>query len=279
MTEPAADPATEPDRQPELPADAVLELLTAGAMELEGLLAEASNTTLRAFVERDGVRGRCVYKPVRGERPLWDFPDGTLAGREVAAYLVSRATGWDVVPPTVLRDGPAGPGACQWWIDSEPPDELVGFVPVNAVPDGWCPVASARGPGGERYVLAHASDERLARMAVLDAVLNNADRKGAHLLLTTAGRVHGVDHGVTFHREEKLRTVLWGWAGRPLPADTVETLGRLRDGLAADLGETLAEHLTRAEVRATLRRVNRLLDTGRYPMPPEDWPALPWPPV
>jgi uncharacterized repeat protein (TIGR03843 family) len=275
MTEPVADPV----RQPELPTSSVLELLRTGEMELEGLLAEASNTTLRAFVSAGGVRGRCVYKPVRGERPLWDFPDGTLAGREVAAYLVSEATGWGVVPPTVLRDGPAGPGACQWWIDSEPPDDLVGFVPVDAVPDGWFPVASARGQGGERYVLAHAPDERLARMAVLDAVLNNADRKGAHLLVTASGQVHGVDHGVTFNREEKLRTILWGWAGQRLPADALETLARLRDDLAADLGERLAEHLTRGEIRVTLRRVNRLLDTARYPMPPEDWPALPWPPI
>src|SRR3982751_4528832 len=138
-------------------------------MELEGRLLDASNTTLRAFVSLDGVDSRCVYKPIRGERPLWDFPDGTLAGREVSAYLTSAATGWDCVPPTVLRqDGPLGPGACQLWIDeADGLDPILGFVPKRRVPEGWHRIMSARDGDGRAYVLAHADDPRLSRLAVL----------------------------------------------------------------------------------------------------------------
>ncbi|MEV6494985.1 SCO1664 family protein, partial [Actinoplanes sp. NPDC051633] len=223
---------------------------------------------------------RCVYKPVRGERPLWDFPDGTLAGREVSAYLVSQATGWGLVPPTILRDGPLGVGACQLWID-EPDDAeaLIGFVPAWDVPAGWLPVASARDEDGDAYALAHADDERLARLAVLDAVINNADRKGGHVLYAPDGRIYGVDHGVSFHVENKLRTVLWGWTGKPLPADSVETLTALLAALDGTLGATLEEHLTISEVQHVRLRVKRLLRAARFPKPPTDWPAVPWPPV
>ena len=263
---------------PPMSVDDAIELLRHGTIEPEGLLAEASNATLRAVITYEGVTARCVYKPVRGERPLWDFPDGTLAGREVSAYLVSAATGWQVVPPTVLRDGPAGPGACQLWIEADDADDLVDFVPADAVPDGWHPVAAAHGEDGEQYLLAHAGDERLARMAVLDAVINNADRKGAHVLHTAAG-VHGVDHGVCFHTAQKLRTVLWGWAGQRLPAESLDTLQTLRTGLDGELGESLAEHLTIREIRATATRVDRLLTSGRYPRPRGDRHVLPWPPI
>jgi uncharacterized repeat protein (TIGR03843 family) len=217
---------------------------------------------------------------VRGERPLWDFPDGTLAGREVSAYLVSQATGWGLVPPTILRDGPLGVGACQLWID-EPEDasSLIGFVPAYDVPEGWLAVASARDEDGDAYALAHADDERLARLAVLDAVINNADRKGGHVLYAPDGRIYGVDHGVSFHVENKLRTVLWGWTGKPLPAETVETLTELLAALDGPLGETLEEHLTISEVQHVRLRVKRLLRAARYPKPPTDWPAVPWPPV
>ncbi|MFI9638850.1 SCO1664 family protein [Micromonospora sp. NPDC051925] len=261
-------------------ARAALRLLCDGELDLEGRLVDASNTTLRAILTLDGRTARCVYKPVRGERPLWDFPDGTLAGREVAAYLVSRATGWDLVPPTVLRDGPLGPGSCQLWID-EPDDAepLVGFVPAEAVPPRWFPVAAARDDDGAAYALAHADDPRLARLAVLDAVLNNADRKGSHVLVGADDRIYGVDHGVCFHVEEKLRTVLWGWAGRQLPPDAVQVLDALAGQLAGELGEELAEHLTLGEVAELAVRVRRLRDAGRYPLPPQEWPAMPWPPM
>jgi uncharacterized repeat protein (TIGR03843 family) len=281
VAEPAAGRPQQPgDGPPALAVEDALDLLNAGRMELEGRLVDASNTTLRAVITLDGLRARCVYKPVRGERPLWDFPDGTLADREVAAYLVSEATGWNAVPPTVLRDGPLGWGMCQLWIDEpEEAEPLLGFVPTGAVPAGWRPVLDAADDDGQRYVLAHADDGRLARLAALDVVINNADRKGGHVLHAGDGRVYGVDHGVCFHVEDKLRTILWGFLGQRLPEETCETLTRLREALDGGLGERLAAHLTRAEVEATRRRLRRLLTAGRYPTPGGTWPSVPWPPV
>ncbi len=283
MSEQVAD--AEPPA-PVVPASAVdparaLDLLRTAEIELEGLLVEASNATMRGFLSGGDVRLRCVYKPVRGERPLWDFPDGTLAGREVAAYEVSRGAGWDVVPPTVLRDGPLGPGACQLWIDTDEDGDgqVLGFVPSRKVPDGWLGVAAARGPGNRPYTLAHADDPRLVRMAVFDVVVNNADRKGGHVLLAPDGHLYGVDHGVCFHTEDKLRTVLWGWAGEPLPAGQIEVLRDLRSQLGGELGKTLATHLTAAEVDAVGGRIDALLAAGTFPQPGQDWPALPWPPI
>jgi uncharacterized repeat protein (TIGR03843 family) len=257
-----------------------LTLLRHGQLELEGRLVDASNATLRAVITADGVTARCVYKPVRGERPLWDFPDGTLAGREVSAYLLSAGAGFDVVPPTLLRDGPLGPGMCQLWIDEERQGEpLLGFVPIRQVPGDWRRVAAARDERGHPYALAHADDPRLSRMAVFDAVANNADRKGGHVIATVDGRVYGVDHGICFHTEDKLRTVLWGWVGEALPAGTLDLLRRLRADLAADLGARLAEHLTGREVATIVMRVDRLLSTACFPAPNEDWPSIPWPPI
>jgi uncharacterized repeat protein (TIGR03843 family) len=232
--------------------DEALRLLADGVLEVEGRMVDASNATLYCSTTLDGVSAACVYKPVRGERPLWDFPDGTLAGREISAYLVSVATGWDVVPPTVLRDGPFGPGMCQLWIDV---DEQVDLA-----------------------ALARSDHPDLRRMAVFDAVINNADRKGGHLLPTVEGHVFGVDHGVCFSAEDKLRTLLWQWRSLPLADEALEVLSRLRAELEGDLAERLHEHLTRREVRATVRRVDRLLTTGLHPEPSEDWPAIPWPP-
>jgi uncharacterized repeat protein (TIGR03843 family) len=269
-------------------ADA-LELLRNGTLDIEGRLADASNTTLRAVITLDDVTARCVYKPIRGERPLWDFPDGTLAGREISAYLVGAATGWDPVPPTVLRDGPLGPGMCQLWIDDdaanggdaptgESPEPLLGFVPTRRIPRGWRTIASARGDDGRPYVLAHANDARLARLAAFDIVINNADRKGGHVL-QAAEHVYGVDHGVCFHVEPKLRTVLWGFIGEPLADDVVEVLRKLRADLDGRLGEELSEHLMIAEVAQAIDRVDGLLATGYYPAPNGEWPAVPWPPL
>jgi uncharacterized repeat protein (TIGR03843 family) len=229
-----------------------LRLLRDGDLQVEGRLIDASNATLYCSATLDGTTTAVVYKPVQGERPLWDFPDGTLAGREVSAYLVSEATGWDVVPPTVLRDGPFGTGMCQLWIDV---DEQVDLAD-----------------------LARSDHPALRRMAVFDAVVNNADRKGGHLLPTASGHVHGVDHGVCFSTEDKLRTLLWQWRDDPLPDEAVEVLSRVRAELEGPLGEALAEHLTVSEVRATTTRVDRLLATRRYPLPSPDWPAIPWPP-
>jgi len=259
---------------------AALTLLTRGEIEVEGRLVEASNATLYCQITHDGVEAHCVYKPVAGERPLWDFPDGTLAGREVAAYLVSKAGGWSVVPPTVHRDGPFGPGMVQLWVDADASVELVDVLPRPALPPGWRPVVDARGSAGERVVLAHADDARLRSMAVFDVIVNNADRKGGHILPlgpASPDPVHGVDHGICFHVEEKLRTVLWGWAGRRLRPEDVEALERVQGCLDGELGRQLSEHLSRTEIGVTARRVRRLLKSAVMPMPSESWPAIPWP--
>jgi uncharacterized repeat protein (TIGR03843 family) len=257
-----------------------LELLRHGEITVEGRLVDASNATLFCEINHGSTAARCVYKPIAGERPLWDFPDGSLAGREVAAYAVSDATGWDVVPPTVMREGPFGPGMVQLWIDTVEGDDatLVDVMPPAELPDGWLRVLDALGSGGEPVVLGHADDDRLRRMSVLDVVLNNGDRKGGHVLVEPGGDVRGVDHGVSFHTEPKLRTVLWGWAGEPLRAWEIEVLDRLRDELLDGLGATLVELVSRHEVLACRRRVERLLRETRLPYPVEGWPAIPWPP-
>lgn len=236
------------------PADDVeaLHLLQTGEIDLEGRMLDASNVTLVGSIRSGDIGGECVYKPVAGERPLWDFPDGTLAGREISAFLVSEATGWRVVPPTVLREGPFGPGMVQLWIDGDEAVDLTEFV--------------------------RRDDPALRRMAVFDAVVNNADRKGGHIIPMPDGHVYGVDHGICFSVEPKLRTLLWRWAGRPIPLASLEVLERLADGLLGDLGEQLHEHLTRREVRRTQQRVADLLRTKLHPEPSGDWPALPWPP-
>jgi hypothetical protein len=237
---------------PALDRDDALSLLRGGELEVEGRLVDASNATLYCIATFEGVSAACVYKPVAGERPLWDFPDGTLAERELAAYLVSAATGWDIVPPTVMRDGPYGVGMCQLWIDVEPTVDLA--------------------------VLARSGIEPLRRMAVYDAVVNNADRKGGHLLPVPDGHVYGVDHGICFSVEDKLRTLLWGWQGKRLTEEAVAVLHVIKAELAGSLGAALSELLTPAEVWATERRVDRLLSTGRHPAPSGDWPPVPWPP-
>jgi hypothetical protein len=239
-------------------AASVLELLSDGELEPVGRLIGSSNSALYCTVTRrcpdpePDLVAACVYKPVRGERPLMDFPDGTLAGREVAAFVLSQATGWGIVPPTVMREGPFGQGAVQLWIDA---DETV-----------------------DRVALVTGPDARLRRFAVFDAVANNADRKVGHLLPMPNGHIYGVDHGICFHEEPKLRTVLWGWRGRALAADELDVLKRLRDGLGDTLADALAELLAPAEVAATAARVDALLRSRRFPYPHPDWPALPWPP-
>lgn len=257
---------------------AALELLSAGDLEVLGRLVDASNATLLCTVTTDAVEARCVYKPIAGERPLWDFPDGTLAGREVAAFLLAEAFGGNLVPPTVLRDGPFGPGMCQLWVETDPQEVLVDVVEPADVPPGWLHVLDAQGPRGRDVVLAHADDERLRRMAIFDVVVNNADRKGGHILPGPDGVVRGVDHGVAFHVEPKLRTVLWGFAGQQLTSAERAQLEVVRAQLADRLGAELTGCLTRREVTACQRRVDRLLRDGCLPYPQDDWPTIPWPP-
>jgi uncharacterized repeat protein (TIGR03843 family) len=256
---------------------AALELLNRGRIEVEGRLVDASNATLFCKISLDGVDAQCVYKPVRGERPLWDFPDGTLAGREVATYLISAASGIGVVPPTVLRPGPFGTGMVQLWIETREEDELVDIIGVDDVKPGWIPVFHAHDRFGDPAVLVHADHPRIAEMSAFDVVVNNADRKGGHVLHALDGAVYGVDHGICLHTEPKLRTVLWGWAREPLPEHVVESLRRLRSELDGTLGESLHDHLTRAEVRAVGERTDKLLAAGVFPEPSGDWPAIPWP--
>ena len=264
-----------------LHVDQVEDLLRRGRLEVQGRITEASNTTLLCSVTLDAVEGLCVYKPVRGERPLWDFPDGTLAGREVATYLLSKASGFGVVPPTVHRDGPFGPGMVQRWIEVDEERELVDIVAPKRVAPGWRTVLRARGHDGEPALLVHADDPALRAMAALDVVANNADRKGGHVLAGADGGVYGVDHGICLHQETKLRTVLWGWVGEELDDEVTAGLQRLRAALApgnaAALGDALGEHITRAEVKAVRSRVDRLLHAGELPSPSGGWPPIPWP--
>ncbi|MFD3699354.1 SCO1664 family protein [Streptomyces sp. NPDC058646] len=261
------------------------ELLTEGELTVVGRIREASNAVLLCTVTYEGVSADCVYKPVKGERPLWDFPDGNLAQREVAAYLVSEATGWGLVPTTVLRDGPYGEGMVQRWIETPqgeaPGSELLALVEGEEAGEGWRPVAFAEVGGGRTALLVHADDPRLRRLSVLDAVINNGDRKGGHLLPAPDGRLYGIDHGVTFHADDKLRTLLWGWAGEPLTDEAHSVLASLAAGLAggAPLATRLAELITEAELAAVRDRVAHLLRTGTHPQPSGQWPSIPWPPV
>lgn len=268
---------------PELLSDPdALELLTCGALTVQGQLASASNTTLYAEITWQGQSAHCVYKPTVGERPLWDFPVGTLSKREVAAYLMSAATGWDIVPPTVWREGPFGVGSVQLWVEPADDSRLIDVVKPQSVPPGWLTVVRAEGRHGEPVLLVHADDPRLARMAVFDAVIDNADRKAGHVLRAGDGHLWGVDHGVTFNVEDKLRTVLWGFAGSPLPQEAGEVLRELRAGLADDSGfglrTALSQLLGPAEIQRTAERVDRLLTSLAFPMPLARGPVIPWPP-
>ena len=270
--------------------DDLLEVLENGSLTVEGRLVDASNATLLALAALDGVEVMCVYKPTAGERPLWDFPDATLGLREVAAYEVSAAAGWDVVPPTVWReDGPFGQGMAQAWVtppgggEMEPGGGLVDVVARGAVPTGWREVVEAHGEGGKPVTLVHADDPALRRMCVFDSVVNNADRKGGHVLHGLVlpddePATYGVDHGVTFSEDEKLRTVLWGWAGKPIDDETLEAVAGLGDVLAGSRAEELCGHITDIEVAALRRRVRVLLDEPVMPGPdrrrPSPWPAF-----
>jgi hypothetical protein len=214
---------------------ATLEILREGEIELVGRLLGSTNHAMVGRVTRicpppePPQAIEAVYKPTAGERPLDDFPDGTLSRREVAAFLVSEAIGWSIVPPTVLRDGPFGEGALQLWIDVDPTVDVVGLV----VDD----------------------DPRLRRIAVFDAIVNNTDRKGGHLLPVPGGHIYGVDHGVCFSTVPKLRTLLWAWRGDPFDDEEVAALERVAEALRDDLARDLAPLLSRAEIAATRRRV------------------------
>lgn len=224
-----------------------------------------------------------VYKPSAGERPLMDFPDGTLAAREIAAYAVSAGLGWDLVPETVSAHGPGGPGMAQRWIEERDPLVEAGSDPVDvhqldAVPAGRAVVLRGEGARGEEVVVAHDTDERIRLIALFDHVVNNADRKGGHVLVDRDGLTWAIDHGLSFHVEPKLRTVLWGWAAQPLDGGEIEALTHLASDLAGDGDVTreLRGLLSTDEIDALSGRVDALLDGGRFPVPGPGYP-LPWP--
>lgn len=249
------------------------DLLTA-ELTLTGRITTASNATFLGTIGELVV----VYKPKAGESPLWDFPSGTLAHREVAAYLVSETFGWGVVPRTWLRDGPLGEGMVQLWQDQDPAQNAVDLVAADSVPEtGWKRVLEGQDENGRTVALVHEDTLALRRTAVFDVVVNNADRKGDHILAMADGHRHGVDHGLTFHQDHKLRTVLWGWIGDALNTDELAGLDRVRDGLQGELGQQLAGLLSAEEVEALALRCDRLRSDGQFPAPSGQAPAVPWP--
>jgi uncharacterized repeat protein (TIGR03843 family) len=229
----------------------VIDHLLQGTLEVTGRLVDASNATLYATCSFSDHTITVIYKPVAGERPLWDFPDGNLAQREYAAYLISQMGDFHVVPPTVLRDGPFGIGMVQQWIDIDEEIDLAEFYRTN--------------------------NPQLRNMALFDAVVNNTDRKIGHLLPLNVEKVFGCDHGVTFHEEDKLRTVLWQWADQPLSADEIEQLQKLESEVKISRDELL-DLITESEYLALLARINRLISEKVFPAPSDEWPAVPWPP-
>ncbi len=264
------------------------EVLHSGELTVIGRIRSASNATFLCEAHLDERQAHCVYKPIKGEAPLWDFPDGTLAGRELAAYLVSDALEWNIVPYTIIRDGPAGRGMLQLWVDQpgeslgevgdEPaagPD-LVDLLPAGDIPPGFLPILQAYDYAGNEVTLVHADDIRLRRMAVFDVLINNADRKGGHILAGVDGQVYGVDHGVSLHVEDKLRTVLWGWAGKPVDEETMAAVAGLREQLRSGLANRLGEHITEREIAALRARTDALLDDPVMPTSDRRRP-IPWP--
>lgn len=235
----------------------VLDILNRGLISIKGEFLWGSNYTFLVEIEWEGEHWPAVYKPTRGERPLWDFPPATLAKREVAAYLVSQSLGWDLVPPTVYRRrAPFGPGSIQLFVEHDPE---------------------------YHYFTFSAEDrQRLRPVALFDIVINNADRKGGHILKDTQGRLWLIDHGICFHVEDKLRTVVWDFAGEPIPSNLCSDLSRLLDELGetnsvTPLVRTLSSYLHRDEIQALRQRVKRLLAEGHFPLPDPYRRAMPWP--
>jgi uncharacterized repeat protein (TIGR03843 family) len=226
--------------------------LVTAELTLTARLTTASNATFLGSIGDAAV----VYKPIAGEQPLWDFPDGCLAHREVAAHLVSEALGWNIVPRTWLRDGPFGEGMVQLWQETDPEGE---------------------DQSGRTVALIHEDTPELRRMAVFDVLVNNADRKGDHILAMSDGHRYGVDHGLTCHSEHKLRTVLWGWIGEALSTEELAGIDRVLSGLEGELGRNLDKLLTAEEFASLAVRCARLRRAGKFPAPSGEMPAVPWP--
>ena len=259
MDNPQAPPDPPETSQGEIETQAIsleraLKLLAEGNIELHGLLPWSSNYTFLIAVSDEELKATAVYKPCRGERPLWDFPEGTLAMREVAAYIVSEALGWELVPPTVLRQGPHGVGMVQLYVDVDHEQHYFTF--------------------GDRHV------EEAQRIAVFDALINNADRKAGHVLEDAQGHIWAIDHGVCFSPETKLRSVIWDFAGQPIPPGILQDLHDLRKqmGKSSKLIQALGQLLAPEEIEAVRRRLDRLIAKGKFPQPGPDR-HYPWPPI
>ncbi|NWN87857.1 MAG: SCO1664 family protein [Micrococcaceae bacterium] len=249
------------------------ELLTA-ELELTGRITTASNATFLGSIGEV----RVVYKPTAGEKPLWDFPHGTLAHREVAAFLVSETLGWNLVPHTWLRDGPFGEGMVQLWQEPDPARHAVKLLPTEQLPArGWKTVLRGQDDNGQLVTLLHEDSPELRRMAIFDALVNNADRKGDHILAMSDGHRYGVDHGLSFHHEPKLRTVLWGWIDQPISEEELDGIDQLTQALSRELGQELAKLLSSEELSALADRCTALRQTGQFPAPSSQMPAVPWP--
>jgi hypothetical protein len=224
----------------------------AGEISVERRLVDASNATLFVEISNEASTVKAIYKPVAGERPLWDFPDGNLASRERAAYLVDQALGFNHIPLTILRDGPFGFGMVQRWIEVDEDIDL--------------------------ELHFRKEDPQLREVALLDAVINNTDRKIGHLLPDTDGHLYVCDHGVTFHVDDKLRTVLWQWAGQEISQGELQKLEDLLQLIASGALDELKSLLTENEIAALILRINRLITLKSFPEPNPEWPHIPWPP-
>ncbi len=235
----------------------ILTALQEGALHLEGQFVYGSNYTFMAQVRYEGQTFTAVYKPSRGERPLWDFPNQTLARRETAAYLVSEALGWQLVPPTVfrLKEAPLGPGSAQLFIEHDPDYHYFNF--------------------------SEEDHQRMPMVMLFDLLINNADRKAGHVLIDPDDQIWLIDHGLCFHVENKLRTVIWDFAGEAIPPDLLDNIHNLLPTLAAGqpLYQSLQPHLLPEEIDALVQRGQALVDSKSFPQPPEDRRAFPWPPV
>jgi uncharacterized repeat protein (TIGR03843 family) len=252
-----SDPKNNPKfERKSIPVEKLLEALRCGEIDSEyGLMRWSSNYTFLISVKQDDVTTPAVYKPQKGERPLWDFPDGTLCNREVATFLAAQALGWDLVPPTVLRDGPRGLGSVQFYIDHDPEQNY--------------------------FTFDESMRPQLMRLAAFDYLINNADRKGGHCLLDPDGHIWAIDHGITFHSAPKLRTVIWDYAGQPVPDDLLRDVDKLCSALEDDDGplrRSLVPLLSNHEIMTFKARTRHILKTKRYPLPGSG-PNYPWPPV
>jgi len=227
--------------------------LLSGELIVEGRLVDASNATLFGKVlTSDQSSFSVVYKPIAGERALWDFANGNLASREVASHLISEVGQFNCVPLTVMRDGPFGMGAVQLWIDLDPNLDLI--------------------------AIGQQSTPAIRNLALFDVVINNTDRKFGHILPISESEILGCDHGLTFHEEFKLRTVLWQYAGQELDKEEISKLESLKRRISGDIGASLGELITKDEIESLLERIEMLISEG-FPYPSEQWPAVPWPPV